>query len=163
MRSLATLTLAAALATLASPTPSAADSTSPGKESAFESTDLAPIPVSDSSVLLTATLAKGKKKRVLAIHATLATNIGTVGALHLLPSVNGVAVEGPIVNEPCDGGVLHCTASGTWWLDLDAAEAANPDVFVGEPLEVELVGGLLAGSDPDSSGTVTMSVQMLKK
>jgi hypothetical protein len=67
------------------------------------------------------------------------------------------------VNEPCDVGVLHCTASGTWWLDLDAAEAANPDVFVGEPLAVELVGGLLAGSDPESSGTVTMSVQMLKK
>jgi hypothetical protein len=163
MRRLATLTLAAALATLASPTPAAADSTSPGKESAFESANVSPLPVGDSGVLLTASLVKGKKKRVLAIHATLATNSGAMGVLHLLPNVNGVAVQGTVVNEPCEPSLTHCASTGTWWLDLDAAEAANPDVFVGEALEIELVGGLLAGGDTDASGTVTMGVQMLKK
>jgi hypothetical protein len=162
MRRLVTLALAAVVATLGS-VPSAADSTSPGKESAFESASITPLPVGDTGVLLTASLVKGKKKRVLAIHATLATNTGAMGVLHLLPNVNGVAVQGTTLNEPCDPSLAHCTVSGSWWLDLDAAEAANPDVFVGEPLAIELVGGLLAGGDSDASGTVTMSVQMLKK
>ena len=114
-------------------------------------------------MLLTASLVKGKKKRVVAIEATLATNSGASGVLHLLPTVNGVAVQGTIVNEPCDPSLVHCAATGTWWLDVDAAEAANPGLFVGELLEVELVGGVLAGGDSDASGTATLSVRMVKK
>jgi len=161
VRRFATLACSLAFAAGASP-PALADSTSPGKESAFESASIAPLPVGDG-VLLTASLVKGKKKRVVAIEATLATNSGASGVLHLLPTVNGVAVQGTIVNEPCDPSLVHCAATGTWWLDVDAAEAANPGLFVGELLEVELVGGLLAGGDSDASGTATLSVRMVKK
>jgi hypothetical protein len=38
--------------------------------------------------------------------------------------------------------------SGTWWLDIDAAEAATPRVFV---------------SDPDISATATLSVWVESK
>jgi hypothetical protein len=48
--------------------------------------------------------------------------------------------------------------SGTWWLDIDAAEAATPRVFVKQPLEIELLG-----SDPDISATATLSVWVESK
>jgi hypothetical protein len=58
----------------AGPDRASAASTSPGKFSAFESSDLdgGDIPVGVSP-LLTATIAKGKKKHVLAVEATLST------------------------------------------------------------------------------------------
>lgn len=139
-----------------------ADSTSPGKTSAFESASLSPLTVGTDD-LLTATLIKGKAKSVLAIQATITTNTGADGTLHMLPNVNGVAVQGTTVNQTCAFSVAHCTVSGTWWLDLDAAEAANPGQILKVPLEVTLQGGVLAGGDPDVSATVTLSVQMVKK
>ena len=32
----------------------------------------------------------------------------------------------------------RCTLTATWWLDLDAAEVANPGVFINQPLTVTL-------------------------
>jgi hypothetical protein len=74
--------------------------------------------------------------------------------------------------EPLDGGgqdkvLQSCndgltTLMGTWWLDLDVAEAANPGVFIGMPLSVELVGGEGFAAF-QSHGKVTMSVRLQKK
>ena len=48
-----------------------------------------------------------------------------------------------------------------FWLDLDAAEAANPGVFIGKPLNIELLGG--AFSSPDGIYHATLSARMEKK
>jgi hypothetical protein len=139
-----------------------ADSTSPGKTSAFESASINALTVGTAD-LLTATLLKGKAKNVLAIEATMTTNTGGDGTLHMVPTVNGVAVQGTTVNQPCAFTVAHCTVTGTWWLDLDAAEAANPGSILKVPLEITLEGGVLAGGEADVSATVTLSVRMVKK
>jgi hypothetical protein len=62
------------------------------------------------------------------------------------------------VRQPCQASLVHCSVSGTWWLDIDAAEAATPRVFVKQPLEIELLG-----SDPDISATATLSVWVESK
>ena len=144
------------------PLAAAADSTSPGKASAFESDSFTNLTVG-TTTLLTATLAKGKKKTVLLITGTLTTDSGASGGLHLLPTVNGFAVEGQTVDEVCAPSTVHCTVTGTWWFDVDASELANPGAVSGVPVEVDLNGGALAGSDEDISATATLSVQAIKK
>jgi hypothetical protein len=142
--------------------PGFAASTSPGKNSAFESGTINPLG-SGLPTLLTATIAKGKKKKVLAIEASLVTSSGAVGTLELAAEVNGVAPEGQSVNQACTAGTQHCTLVGTWWLDLDAAEAANPGTFLKQPLDVTLKGGAQAGGDPDIQATATLSVRVESK
>lgn len=162
MRRLAAATVGVAFALGVGTLPGFAASTSPGKNSAFESGTINPLG-SGFPTLLTATIAKGKKKKVLAIEASLASGSGALGVLELSVEVNGVAVEGPIVNQSCAVGVQHCTVVGTWWLDVDAAEAASPGTFVKQPLAVTLQGGVQAGGDTDIQGTATLSVRVESK
>lgn len=143
--------------------PASADSTSPGKTSAFESASITPLTVGgNGSTLATASLLKGKKKTVLAITATLTTDSGANAVLQMLPTVNGFAVEGVRVQQSCAFTLAHCTVTGTWWFDVDASELANPGEVVGVPVDVVLTGGSVAGDD-DASATVTLSVQVVKK
>ena len=162
MRRLAAATVGVAFALGVGTLPGFAASTSPGKNSAFESGTISPLG-SGFPTLLTATIAKGKKKKVLAIEASLASGSGALGVLELSVEVNGVAVEGPIVNQSCAVSVQHCTVVGTWWLDVDAAEAASPGTFVKQPLVVTLQGGVQAGGDTDIQGTATLSVRVESK
>jgi hypothetical protein len=162
MRRLATAALGSLLALGSNALPGFAASTSPGKSSAFESGSVSPLG-SGFPTLLTATLAKGKKKKVLAIEASLVTGSGAVGILELRANVNGVAVEGGEVNQSCIASVPHCTLVATWWLDVDVAEAANPGMFVKQALAVELEGGVQAGGDSDIAASVTLSVRMESK
>lgn len=155
--------LLVSLASMLHSLPAAADSTSPGKNSAFESASINPLTVGgNGSTLATASLVKGKKKTVLAITATLTTNSGADAVLQMLPTVNGLAVEGVRVQQPCSFTLVHCTVSGTWWLDVDAAELNEPGSVAGVPVNVVLTGGSVAG-DNDASATVTLSVQVVKK
>lgn len=114
-------------------------------------------------VLLTtpgATLAKGKKKKVIVVEATMTSGIpGPLPmVLTMWASLNGVAMEptgnpvgimtdcGGTALSPWLGGPLFgCTLSGTFWLDLDQAEAASPGTFINMPLTVVLMGGDFAG------------------
>jgi hypothetical protein len=162
MRSFAALVAGGALALAWGAPPAFAASTSPGKSSAFASGSLSPLGANPTT-LLTATIAKGRKRRVLAIEATVGTESGAAGVLEMRPLVNDVAADGPIVSVACQPTLVHCSMTGTWWLDLDAAEAANPGVFVKQPLEVRLVGGTLAGGDPDISAYGTLSVRLESK
>ena len=54
-----------------------------------------------------------------------------------------------------------CTLTGTWWLDLDAAELAHPGMYINRPLTVTLIGGDFGVIE--FNGRVTMSVHMEKK
>jgi hypothetical protein len=120
------------------------------------------LPAGPGGVLLTtpgATLAKGSKRKVVVVEATM-----TSGGIMLLPpmvlsmsaNVNGVLMEpggAPMgVVTDCGGTLMGplppmvgCTLSATFWLDLDQAETANPGVLIGMPLTVTLTGGDVAG------------------
>jgi hypothetical protein len=52
-------------------------------------------------------------------------------------------VPGPETN--CGTGDSQCTITATYWVDLDAAEAANPGTVKGQPLVVSLRGGVITG------------------
>jgi len=148
--------------------PTRAASTGPGKKSAFESSDFSgggDIPAGVSP-LLTATIVKGKKKNVLVVEAMLSTGASSSSSyLYLRTDVNGYEIE-PLsggsseVLTDCNG--TPCTLTAAWWLDLDAAEAAHPGVFINQPLTVTLRGGEGSPS-PQSDGKVTMSVHLQKK
>ena len=146
-----------------------ADGTVSGRNTAAAAiTDQTPLgnwptdPLNDA--LLTATVQRGRSGRILFIHGSLDYN-GTDGfVIGVLPTVNGWGVE------PFARSVAYCTdqvcdtASGSWWLDLDAAEAAHPGTFIGQPLVVRLLGGEISSS-VDSNGVwnASLSAQMQKK
>jgi hypothetical protein len=149
-------------------------STSPGKNSAFESSTNNPLTVYLPK--LTATIAKGKKKTVLAIDAAYTDGpygpIYGVRALGLGVTVNGIAVQpNPAATEQnvIDCGLVDtppagCTIVGTFWLDIDAAELANPGVFVGQPLTVVMSAGHIgAGPPPANPMDASLSVRVHKK
>jgi hypothetical protein len=55
------------------------------------------------------------------------------------------------------------TATGTWWLDVDAAEAANPGMFIGKPLNITLSGAEDTGGPSNTSLTATLTARVQKK
>jgi hypothetical protein len=148
--------------------PARAASTSPGKNSAFESSDFGNGDMPQAvTTLLTATLLKGKKKHVLVVEATLSSGTSPVPSyLFLRATVNGFPME------PLDSGLLDdvlqacnngpCILSPTWWLDLDAAELAHPGMFIKQPLTVTLLGGE-GFPAPQLDSKATMSVRLQKK
>lgn len=149
-----------------------AASPSPGKTSAFASSDFGgtgDIPFAFTT-LLSASIAKGKSKSVLVINGMLSSGSSlATSTFYLRVSVNGVWAEPQtfgtvsLIAQGCGvGGSRMCTLTGTWWLDLDAAELANPGSFKGKPLEVVLEGGEEVAAI-ESQGRVTLSVVMQKK
>jgi hypothetical protein len=117
-----------------------------------------------NSTLLTASLAKGKKKSVVAVEAAMQVEPGpTLPSLEV--EVNGVPANGPVVAADCKNtGAARCPLAGSWWLDLDAAELANPGQFVGQPLTVELIGGTNTFAPPVTAmAQATMTVRLVKK
>ena len=161
-----------ALLCLALATPPAfAASTSPGANAAFESATAVPL-APPSSVLLTASITKGKKKKVLAVEAMYTDgNYSPTPAaprvLHLLVDVNGILME-PTVGlngaiEDCGFAApppVACTITGSWWLDIDA----NP-VLINAPLTITLKGGDISGGPLVGFQLmdVSLSVNMTKK
>lgn len=145
------------------------DTISPGRESAFASSaDVSPLPNPDpSNPLLSVTIEKGKRRRVLVIEATVEDRSAASILLRIGPSVNGLGVQGPSASENCDPatGVTVCTATGVWWLDLDAAEAASPGTYINQPLIVKLVGGDVITADGPGPGPygASLVVRMVKK
>jgi hypothetical protein len=145
--------------------PTFAASTSPGKASVFASSTGVPL-APGFSPLLAATIVKGKKKTVLAVTAMYtdgpyAPTPVVKRVLGLSVSVNGVLMQpsGSPQGAVIDCGFANpppsaCAVSGTWWLDIDAAETANPGVFYGQPLVITLTGG-------DLSGGVLIGVQSM--
>lgn len=126
---------------------------------------------------ITATIEKGKKKRLLVAHATAVIEdqivSGTYCDLLLTLEANGVAMltgaGSQHAETGCDCptvGCPGCTASATAYLDLDAAEQANPGLFVKQPIDVQLTiqasgPGLCAGGG--TLDAATLVVQMIKK
>jgi len=76
---------------------------------------------------------------VLTIHATLdmKTHCGQPSVM-VTARVNGVDVEPPFPAFVDGRSDVGCSATGTFRIDLDAAEYAHPGVFLDQPLHVEL-------------------------
>ena len=124
-------------------------STSPGRNSVFGS-GTGTLNVDGEIAPLAGTIQKGKSKKVLRLTASLGINGSpTLNGVFLRAFVNGVAFEPAVFYQqqcnPSNGNA--CTVSGTFWLDLDAAEVASPGVFLGKPLNLTIEGG-----NPDSVG-----------
>ena len=126
-------------------------STSPGTNSVHASTIGVPLPpfltVAVLTPLVSGTIAKGKPHRVLVVEGMIAA-IGPGENAYTKPQVNGIDFEptddvgtGLAASVNCAStATLACTATGTWWIDLDAAEAAHPGMFYGKPLNIVLGG-----------------------
>ena len=136
-----------------------AQTTSPGKNSVFvaggfnAATSAAPI--------LSGQILKGKKTTVLAIEAALFYLSGA-RSYSMFPLVNGIiTTNAPAMSFNCTGSD-PCAFTGTWWLDIDAAEAAHPGLFVGQPLNIELRGEEDTGAG-DTGDFATLTVRVQKK
>ncbi len=143
-------------------------STSPGKFSVFASAHMAQLSTGGGPPLLMATIGHGKHKYVLAAEARISSATTGLMSPFFWPEVNGVRMN------PTDGANLayvstdcssqRCSLTGTWWLDLDAAEAAHPGMFLGVPLVVNLQGGDLNGAAVPAGNTeVTMTLRLQKR
>ena len=176
MRKLSGFT-AAMLASVITGTPvlaPGAETTSPGKETVHVSSSNLSLPgfqtTAIQTTLLTGTLARGKPHRALVVHGLL-TSIGAGENAYILPRVNDVAFNpaddfgngsGSGVNCPSTS-TITCSASGTWWLDLDAAEAAHPGTFIGQPLVIELKGFTSLFNGIPGPLVAAMSAELEKK
>jgi hypothetical protein len=162
---LALWSLPTLLAFAAAPAP--AQVTAGGKHAAFAA--VTGITLNDGNTgvgtLLQVVLPKGRKKSVLAIEAAMQVDVSQESLPSLEVKVNGMSANGPAVSVDCKFvGVERCPLAGSWWLDLDAAEAASPGTFVKKPLTVELLGGSNTVAPPTTpQADVTLSVSMLKK
>jgi hypothetical protein len=128
-------------------------SITPGKQAIYVSNSNVSMPFLFDAQILSGQILKGKKKMVLEItfgwtvHNNSATNQST-GAR---AKVNGYDVEpkSALTNDGLHAGQdcppsSGCTTTSHAFLDIDAAEAAHPGSFVGQPLNVDLVA--FAGS-----------------
>lgn len=114
------------------------------------------------SLILEATIKKGLKKRVVTVEATVTTSAPIT--FEFWPTVNGIPVgPAPAHGDLKFSGALGLSASGVWWLDLDAAELAHPGLFVGKPLVVQLRGSNFSLNIPTASVTATMIVRLEKR
>ena len=84
----------------------------------------------------TVVISKGKAKQVLEIQATITVNASaSLPSVYLGFVVNGVWVTPGFPDSQCNpAGGYRCAITATYWLDIDTAEAANPGLFVGQPL-----------------------------
>lgn len=138
----------------------------PGKNSAFASTtDQTVLPIFGPTPQLTTTIARGKRKRALKIDGMLTIRDAGATIPGILPVVNGFGdMIHPFARAitTCSS-VTACSASGSWYVDLDEAEALHPGSFVGNPLQVDLLVGEMAGGPDPVPWDASLTVLMIKK
>ena len=139
--------------------------TGPGKQSAMTSMNFT-MADDDVATPLSAEIVRGKEHNRLIVHLWVrlvsAHNADSVFWDNIV-RVNGVSVEptggGTHQEEVCSPS---CSRGATFWLDLDAAEAAHPHQFLGRPLDVTVVFEANT-SPPGGAGSFTadLVVQMV--
>lgn len=85
-------------------------------------------------------------------------SVDSSGDLSLAVKVNGISAQPPFLAHSCSG--VLCTVSGTFWPDLDAAETANPGMFINVPLNIDLD---VIDTVPGTTGTASVTATMVKK
>ena len=135
--------------------------TSPGKTAVYVSAIGAALD-NGAGFNISGTIQKGKKKRVLEVDLMATDGTGANPAVGVLPTVNGVAMEPNgsfFAVADCNAGYI-CTVSSHWWIDLDAAETANPGMFINQPLNI--VGNVISNAST-STADVSLRARMQKK
>ena len=117
--------------------------------------------------LAATTLAKGRKKHLVVADVTftvIPTSVPSEIFLSLLVNNQWMQPfgDGSPLSTSCSSAGLPCTLSGTFWLDLDEAEAAYPGAFIKKPLNVEVWGGE-SGGPPCGTVWVTTNARLQKK
>lgn len=159
---------AVGLATIGSSAPVRADfNTSPGKSAAYAAASSVALTASSAPVLA-AQIEKGKKKRVLEVAITAVVN-GTTTAGNVVavyPRVNGLTIFepspgfNPQLMHACSATYVNCTTTSRFWLDLDTAEAANPGVFISQPLNIEAMALVGTGT---LNASISIEAKLVKK
>lgn len=116
------------------------------------------------TTFLATQLRQGKRGRILRvdfrIHFEDIMQFSVDASARLV--VNGLDV--PVVygryGPTCDLS-LTCLVEGSGWLDLDQAEAEQPGVFIGSPLEIELRGSVTATLD--AMADVSLLAQLIRR
>jgi hypothetical protein len=113
----------------------AAQDTAGGRNSAFAEVYIFDLDVGGGPPAVEVTIPRGKANRMLLADATMVSNEFGPTSISVGVLVNGIpmhSADGAVAS--CSIGEFGCTASGHWWMDLDAAEAANPGLLIGQPL-----------------------------
>jgi hypothetical protein len=119
-----------------------------------------------NEVILNGTLLKGVRKTVLRVEATITMLVSdpNITRLTIAAALNNL---GPALGEAqtlCDSNKAQfCTATGSFWFDVDALEAAHPGLFLGQPLNIQIVGTPGGASATGALYTVSFSAQVVKK
>jgi hypothetical protein len=137
-----------------------------GKNSAFAVTYVWNLePPGPGTLALSVTIPRAKGKRMLMIDAVAISN--EFGPISLSA---GVLVNGnPLIPKWPGGSAVAncdlatefaCTATGHWWVDLDAAEAQNPGTVKNQPLTVDL---FVSEENGTGAAEVSLRAWMMKK
>jgi len=146
----------------AAPAGAAPESTTPGKTSVF-ARETAPLGGGGVMTPLVGQILKGKKKQVLRVDATLTTESDVLGAEIQFTIVANGNTLGTAVGH-CDAPTtVSCSVSGSFWLDLDAAETAVPGSVIGVPVIISMTGGSTSALDVGELYAATFSAQLVKK
>lgn len=103
---------------------------------------------------------KAKKKYVLEVRGMVQVCVNDIVTVY--PTVNGILplVPAGSIDQECSG---CCVVSGTWFLDLDAAELANPGVLFSGGAGLPLNVALDAFTPSVANGLITMTAEIKKK
>jgi hypothetical protein len=115
-------------------------------------------------ILAFAQLRKASRGRILRvdfrIHFIDLLQFSVTGSAHL--RVNGLVVPVTFGSQGSSCNLsLTCFVEGYGWLDLDQAEADQPGLFLGKPLEIELRG--TATGQNDARAEVSLLAQLIKR
>jgi hypothetical protein len=113
--------------------------------------------------ILTGTIQKGKKKRVLRVDGSVFVTDTCVTSLGVGTLVNGSVPLEPATSDyigRCVAGG-QCTVTGTFRLDLDAAAALAPGTIIGQPLNTSVFR--TACGCVTANGEASFSAQLVKK
>jgi hypothetical protein len=116
-------------------------------------------------VPLSGMLLRGTAKTVVRIDASVFVNVNpSVDQLYVRANLNGVTSSPASYFVTCDSTKsAYCTATGTFWWDIDALEVDHPGMFVGQPLSITLHGGNLFNQGAGQPYEASFIAQVVKK
>jgi hypothetical protein len=120
-----------------------------------------------SAPTFTVTIQKAQKKSLILLQVSLVAHANADATFVLVGRANGIDMEpmGAIPHH-CATPTGDCTISANWWLDVEAADAAHPGLFVNQPVSISV----LAAIDPPTSapgadgiGNISITAQAVKR
>ena len=140
--------------------------TSPGTKSVFskQAASMSNGGSQSDIQLLGGEIVKAKKKHVLRIDATLSTEADVrPDEVYFVIGVNNTDIGTAVAHCDSTEMIHECGVSGSFWVDLDAAEQINPGTVIGRPLTIVMRGGSTDLGGVGELYAASFSAQMVKK